>query len=74
MVNGLPEIVATVGGKPVTRDELMEFAAAEIIAAEAAAAQARSGALENFVVTKLMEAEAEDTTTEVTPLGWPVVG
>lgn len=58
VVNGLPEVVATIGGTPVTRAQVMERGAAEIIAAEVAAHEARSQAIEGYIVNRLIDDEA----------------
>ncbi|HHO54569.1 MAG TPA: hypothetical protein ENK18_27770 [Deltaproteobacteria bacterium] len=55
----VPEILATIGGEPVTRAELMAFAAPEIIEAELAAHEARSNAIEALIMQRLIEAESD---------------
>jgi len=55
---GLPEVVATIGGKPVTRDELYEESAAALVEAEVALYQARREAIDGLVLRKVVEAEA----------------
>lgn len=55
---GMPEVVAEIGGKPVTWNELFDSAAPELIAAEMALNQARADALNGLVMQRLIEAEA----------------
>ncbi len=55
---GLPDVVATIGGTPVTRDELYRESAAALVEAEVALYQARREAIDALVLRKVVEAEA----------------
>ena len=54
----LPEVVATIGGAPVTRHELYAESAATLVEAEVALYQARRDAVDGLVLRKVVEAEA----------------
>lgn len=54
----LPEVVAEIGGTPISRDELFAAAPGELIEAEMALSQARKDALEGLIMQRLVEAEA----------------
>ncbi len=56
---GLPEVVATIGGEPITRAELLDFAGPEVIEKEIEAAEARTQAVEALIMQRLLEAEAD---------------
>ncbi len=56
---GMPDVVAEIGGQPVTRDDLMAFGASEIVEAEVASANARKEALDQLIMQRLVEAEAK---------------
>ncbi len=54
------DVVATIDGEPVTQADLMELAAADIIAAEVAVHEARSNALNAVITQRLVEAKADE--------------
>lgn len=66
--DGVPEVVAEIGGKPVTWNELWDKAAPELIEAEIAMHQARHDALQNLILERLIEAEAQKAGTP--PEAW----
>jgi protein-disulfide isomerase len=51
-------VVAEIGGKPITWNELYEVAASDLVAAEAALYEARAQALDGMIVQRVVEAEA----------------
>jgi protein-disulfide isomerase len=55
----VPAVVARVGGQDITWDQLFDKVGGELVQADIALYEARSGALENFIVEKLVEAEGE---------------
>lgn len=54
----IPEVVAEIGGQPVTWDEVFAEAGGEIVQAELAMYEARENAVESIVIRKLVDAEA----------------
>lgn len=55
---GVPEVVAEIGGKPITWNELFENSASELIEAEVNLHAARRAALDGMIMERLIEAEA----------------
>lgn len=55
--DGIPDVVATVGGQPITRDVLETEGAGELLEARLALHQARQGVMEGLIVDRLLEAE-----------------
>jgi len=53
-----PEVVAEVGGEPITMGDLMKFGGGEIVAAEVALHGARTQALDQLIMERLLEEEA----------------
>jgi protein-disulfide isomerase len=64
----VPGIVAEIDGLPITWDELWSQAAPQIVEAELALFQARSDALQNLLMQKLIEGEAQKAGTS--PEAW----
>jgi protein-disulfide isomerase len=63
--DGLPDPVAMVNGTPITRAELEEKAAPQLMAAMQALYEARSTALDQMIVERLLEAAAKAQNTDV---------
>jgi protein-disulfide isomerase len=61
----LPDPVAVVAGEPITRADLEEKAAPEVMAAMQQLHEARSKALEGLIVDRLLEAAAKKAGTDV---------
>lgn len=55
---GVPEVVAQVGGKPVTWDEVYQNSSSELIEAEIALNEARRNAIDGMIMQRLVESEA----------------
>ncbi len=64
----MPDIVATIDGVPVRREELTSFDPQALIEAETAASQARADALDGLIVRRLLDKKAAEESME--PEAW----
>jgi protein-disulfide isomerase len=61
----VPDTVATINGEPITRAELAEAAASDVLAAKQALHEARDQALQQLIVDRLLAQAAEKAGTDI---------